>query len=65
MPYRGLTGVAMGAYIYNALCDGLIDSIEDELVVNVLLVTQGRSCPSQLKVVIQLCIVTLLSPNVG
>jgi len=55
----------MGAYIYNALCDGLIDSIEDELVVNVLLVTQGRSCPSQLKVVIQLCIVTLLSPNVG
>ena len=48
----------MGAYIYDALCDGLIDGIKDELVVDVLLVTQGRSCPSQLQVVIQLCIVT-------
>ncbi len=55
----------MVAYIYNALCDGLIDSIKDELVVDVLLVTQGRSCPSQLQVVIQLCIVTILPFKVG
>lgn len=53
------------AYIYNALCDGLIDSIKDELVVDVLLVAQGRSCPSQLQVVIQLCIVTILPFKVG
>lgn len=27
-------------YVYNALCNALIDSIEDELVVNVLLIAQ-------------------------
>ena len=51
----------LGTYIYDALRDGLIDSIKDELVIDVLLVSQGRSCPSQLQVVIQLCIVTILS----
>ena len=53
------------AYIYDALCDGLIHGIKDELVVDVLIITQGRSCPSQLQVVIQLCIVTMMSPKVG
>jgi hypothetical protein len=63
--YRELTILVMGAYIYDAICDGLIDGIKDELVVDVLLITQGRSCPSKLQVVIQLCIVTILSPKVG
>ena len=60
-----MTIQVMVAYIYNVLCDGLIDGIKDELVVDVLLVTQGRSCPSKLQVVIQLCIVTILSFKLG
>ncbi len=34
-----MTILVMGAYIYDALCDGLINSIKDELVVDVLLIT--------------------------
>ena len=41
-----MTILMMGAYIHDALRDGLIDSIKDELVIDVLLVSQGRSCPS-------------------
>ena len=49
-------GLGLGAHIHNALVDGFVDSIKDELVVDVLLITQGRASSSQVQIVIQLCI---------
>lgn len=43
-------------YIYNALSDALIDSVKYQLVEDMLLVTQGWPSPSQVQVVIQVCI---------